>query len=85
MTTHRVRPIQVSFHKQPRTGGTVLGAGKYKVNPGYWTGWSRGQGSPKEAVVELVMEGKGLQRNICSVVLDANIYPQLATIPFLLR
>jgi hypothetical protein len=77
--------FQVSFHKQPRTGGVVLGAGNYKFKPGYWTGWSRKQGSPKETVVNLVVEREGLERNICSAVLDAEIFPYLATTPFWLR
>jgi hypothetical protein len=77
--------FQVSFHKQPRTGGVVLGPGHYKFKPGYWTGWSRKQGSPRETVVNLVVESEGLERNICSAVHDAEIFPYLAATPFWLR
>ncbi len=63
----------------------MLGAGNYKFKPGYWTGWSRKQGSPKETVVRLVVESEGLERIICSAVLDAEMFPYLATTPFWLR
>lgn len=77
--------FQVSFCKQPRTGGVVLGTGIYKFKPEYWTSWSRKPGSNTELMVKLVVDNEGLQRNICSAVLDAEIFPYLATTPVLLR
>lgn len=79
--------LKVNYHKQPRTGGTFLGASKYKFKPGYWTGWSpRESGSRKEeTVVTLVVDDEGLERNVCSAILDADIFPYLTTTPFWLR
>ena len=77
--------MQVSYHKEPRTGGAVIGAGDYKFKPGYWTSWSRKQIRDEEAVVRLVVRDEALQRNICSARFDAERFPQLDTTPFWLR
>ncbi len=77
--------FQVGYHKEPRTGGSVLGAGDFTFRPGYWTTWSKRQDLAKETVIILTIESEGLERNVCSAILDADIFPDLATTPIWLR
>lgn len=77
--------MQVDYHKEPRTGGAVIGAGDYKFKPGYWTSWSRKQTRNEELIVRLIVRDEGLQRNICSAELDAEKFPHLNTTPYWLR
>ena len=77
--------MQVGYHKEPRTGGAVIGAGDYKFKPGYWTTWSRKQTRNEELIIRLVVRDEGLQRNICSALLDAEKFPHLNTTPYWLR
>lgn len=77
--------FQVSYHRQPRTGGLLLGAGDYEFKPEYWSAWSRKQNSSTDTIVTLVVENEAIERNVCSAMLDAEIFPYLASTPFWLR
>lgn len=129
--------FQVSYHKEPRTGGTVLGVGDFVFKPGFWTYWTRRKDNqhrrpPKpnpsptppmvprppppttistlpekppghndldgdnhalaeedekenDTILTLIVHSDSLDRNICSAILDARIYPSLSTTPIWLR
>lgn len=83
--------FQVGYHKEPRTGGSVYGAGDFTFKPGYWTTWSKEEqtavreSAVRDTVIILTVASEGLERNICSAILDADIFPELATTPVWLR
>ena len=76
--------MQVSYHKEPRTGGVKIGQGDYKFQPGYWTEWTQSKQDEK-AIMILTVSNEGLQRNVCSAILDAENFPHLTTTPLWLR
>ncbi|KAK2760198.1 hypothetical protein FQN54_002265 [Arachnomyces sp. PD_36] len=79
--------LLVGYHKEPRNSGSMLGS-DYKFKPGQWTSWSPNRhqrGGPGETIVTLIVNDEGLERNVCSAVLDAEIFPYLRTTPYWLR
>lgn len=76
--------MQVYYHKEPRSGGMTTGPGDYKFRHGYWTGWTSSK-RDEEAIMILTVQNEGLQRNICSAILDAEKFPHLTTTPMWLR
>lgn len=75
--------MQVSYHKEPRTGGVLIGQGDYEFQPGYWTEWTRSKRNEKTIMI-LTVRNERLQRNVCSAILDAK-FPHLTTTPLWLR